>query len=241
MNQAVDVEGLDVNRGGRQVLRGVTCQIPTGQVTGLLGPSGSGKTTLIRAIVGVQKIAGGAVRVMGLPAGHRRLRHNVGYLTQSPSVYSDLTVRANVRYFGALSGAKTADADAAIADVGLADAAGQLVGSLSGGQHARASLACALVCHPDLLILDEPTVGQDPLLRQELWEHFHRLADSGVTLLVSSHVMDEATRCDRLLLIRDGRLVADDTPTALRESTGEADLEQAFIHIVREMEMEGAR
>lgn len=236
MNTAVDVEGLDVNRAGAAVLQNVTCAVPAGQVTGLLGPSGSGKTTLLRAIVGVQKIAAGRVEALGLPAGRRRLRRRIGYVTQSPSIYSDLSVRANVKYFAALYGAGAGAVDSALDDVGLNAAAGQLVARLSGGQRARASLACALVAQPELLVLDEPTVGQDPLLRQELWEHFHRLTARGVTLLVSSHVMDEAARCDRLLLIRQGRIVADDTPAALRSATGCQDLEQAFIRIVEGLE-----
>jgi ABC-2 type transport system ATP-binding protein len=157
----------------------------------------------------------------------------VGYVTQSPSVYADLTVRENVRFFAALYGAGAAAADAAIADVGLADAAGQLVADLSGGQRGRATLACALVGHPDVLVLDEPTVGLDPVLRVELWDRFHALAAGGTTLIVSSHVMDEAGRCDRLLLLRDGRLLADSTPAQLRAESGTADLEESFLRLVR--------
>ncbi|HZE39554.1 MAG TPA: ABC transporter ATP-binding protein [Stackebrandtia sp.] len=236
MTTAIDIESLDIRRGRRPVLRGVTCRVGVGSVTGLLGPSGSGKTTLMRAIVGVQKIRAGRITVLGSPAGHRRLRRRLGYVTQSPSVYPDLSVYANVRYFASLFAAGAAASRSAIAEVGLTDASRQLVGNLSGGQRARVSLACALIARPELLILDEPTVGQDPVLRDDLWQHFHRLAAAGTTLLVSSHVMDEAARCQRLLLIREGRLVADDTPAALREATGTADLEQAFLHIIRELE-----
>src|SRR5688500_7512306 len=170
MEHAVEVRDLVVTRGAKRVLRGLTCTIEAGMVTGLLGPSGSGKTTLLRSIVGVQKVRSGEVRVFGEPAGSPPLRRRIGYLTQAPSVYADLTVRENARYFAGLFGVGAARADQAIADVGLADAAGQLVGTLSGGQHARASLACALVSEPDLLVLDEPTVGQDPVLRNELWD-----------------------------------------------------------------------
>jgi ABC-2 type transport system ATP-binding protein len=236
MNNAIEVAGLVVERGKRTVLHGIDCAIPAGSVTGLLGPSGSGKTTLIRAIVGVQIVKSGTVTVLGRPAGTASLRREVGYVTQAPSVYADLTVRENARYFAALQGLGAAAADQAIADVGLAGAAGQLVGNLSGGQHSRASLACALIGTPQLLLLDEPTVGQDPVLRADLWAKFHALADAGTTLLVSSHVMDEAGRCDRLLLIREGHLIGDDTPAALRATAGTDDLEEAFLHLIRNRE-----
>src|SRR4051794_12127871 len=230
---AVTVTDLVVERGRRRVLPGLSFAVPAGQVTGLLGPSGSGKTTLMRALVGVQVVRSGEVTVLGEPAGSPGLRDRVGYVTQAPSVYADLSVRENVRYFAALYGMGAAEADAAIADVGLSDAAGQLVADLSGGQHGRASLACALVGSPELLVLDEPTVGLDPVLRVELWEKFHALARAGTTLIVSSHVMDEAGRCDRLLLLRDGELLADETPARLREDAGTDDLEEAFLTLVR--------
>src|SRR3954454_12568934 len=203
------VPGLFVDRGHRRVLDGLSFAVPAGRVTGLLGPSGSGKTTLMRALVGVQKVRSGEVTVLGEPAGSATLRACVGYVTQAPSVYADLTVRENVRYFAALYGMGAREADAALRDVGLGDAAGQLVRDLSGGQMGRASLACALVGAPEVLVLDEPTVGLDPVLRVELWDRFHPLAAAGTTLIVSSHVMDEAGRCDRLLLLRDGELISD--------------------------------
>ncbi|MGC4889528.1 ABC transporter ATP-binding protein [Micromonospora sp. DT227] len=238
MDDAVSVRGLVVDRGGRRVLHGISCAVPRGTVTGLLGPSGSGKTTLMRAVVGVQTVDAGTVDVLGRPAGTAELRHRVGYLTQAPSVYADLTVRENARYFAVLQGRSRADADRAVSDVGLAAAADQLVGTLSGGQRSRASLACALVGDPELVVLDEPTVGQDPVLRADLWARFHAMAATGTTLLVSSHVMDEAARCDRLLLIREGRLVADDTPAAVRAATGVDDLEEAFLRLIRDGESE---
>jgi ABC-2 type transport system ATP-binding protein len=236
VDSAVTVTDLVVDRGARRVLKGLSFAVPVGQVTGLLGPSGSGKTTLMRALVGVQKVRSGEVAVLGEPAGSPGLRARIGYVTQSPSVYADLTVRENVRYFAALYGMGSREADAAMRDVGLGDAAGQLVRDLSGGQMGRASLACALVGCPEVLVLDEPTVGLDPVLRVELWDRFHALADAGTTLIVSSHVMDEAARCDRLLLLRDGELLADSTPSRLRADSGTDDLEKAFLTLVRNRE-----
>ncbi|MFY1595163.1 ABC transporter ATP-binding protein [Micromonospora sp. WMMD737] len=233
MDEAIAVRDLVVERGGRRVLHGISADVPRGSVTGLLGPSGSGKTTLLRAVVGVQVLGAGSVTVLGRPAGSPELRRRVGYLTQAPSVYADLTVRENARYFAALHGRGRAEADRAVADVGLGSAAGQLVGTLSGGQRSRASLACALVGEPELLVLDEPTVGQDPVLRADLWARFHAMAAAGATLLVSSHVMDEAARCDRLLLIREGRLIADDIPDAVRAAAGTDDLDEAFLRLIR--------
>lgn len=230
---AVVVRDLVVDRGRRRVLHGLDFTVPPGQVTGLLGPSGSGKSTLMRALVGVQVVRSGRVTVLGEPAGSPGLRRRVGYVTQAPSVYGDLTVRENARYFAAVHGRGARAADAAIADVGLADAASQLVADLSGGQRGRVSLACALVGEPELLVLDEPTVGLDPVLRVELWERFAALAAAGTTLVVSSHVMDEASRCDRLLLLRDGALLADTTPARLRADGRSEDLEQAFLTLVR--------
>ncbi|HEX5199473.1 ABC transporter ATP-binding protein [Paractinoplanes rhizophilus] len=231
---AIEIEDLVVERGRRRVLHGIACAIPAGSVTGLLGPSGSGKTTLIRAIVGVQIVKSGTVTVLGMPAGSAELRRRVGYVTQAPSVYADLSVRENARYFASLYGLGAREADQAIKDVGLSDAARQLVGNLSGGQRSRASLACAMIGTPDVLVLDEPTVGQDPVLRADLWGKFHALAGQGTTLLVSSHVMDEARRCDRLLLIREGEIIADDTPAAVRAAAGTDDLEEAFLRLIRQ-------
>jgi len=229
---AILISSLRVHRGGRMVLDGLDCAIPRGAVTGLLGPSGCGKTTLMRAIVGAQRVRSGTVEVLGHPAGAAALRSRVGYVTQAPSVYADLTVAANLRYFASVLGVRYERADAALEAVALADRRGDVVARLSGGQRARVSLACALLGEPELLVLDEPTVGLDPLLRRDLWRLFRELTAGGTTLLVSSHVMDEADRCDRLLLMRDGAFVADDTPRALREQTGEQNLESAFVRLV---------
>jgi ABC-2 type transport system ATP-binding protein len=232
MDSAIKVDGLVVDRGGRRVLHGLDFAVRRGSVTGLLGPNGSGKTTLMRCIVGVQKVRAGTVTVLGEPAGTPGLRRRIGYVTQAPSVYADLTVRENTRYFASLYRLSRTTADKAVRDVGLEAMADRLVTALSGGERARASLACALLSRPDLLVLDEPTVGQDPVVRRDLWQRFHALAEAGTTLLVSSHVLDEAGRCDRLLLIRDGRLIADDTPDAVRRAAGTSDLETAFLRMV---------
>ena len=220
-------------RGGRVALDDVTVQVARGAITGLLGPSGCGKTTLLRSIVGTQIVAGGSVTVLGSPAGSPELRHRVGYVTQDPTIYPDLRVVDNVRYFAALYGTDMHDVDEAISAVGMDDHRKALAANLSGGQRTRVSLACALVAHPDLLVLDEPTVGLDPVLRVELWDRFDRLARGGTTLLVSSHVMDEADHCEDLLLMRDGQVLAHSTPARLREDTGCQSLEEAFLSIIR--------
>jgi ABC-2 type transport system ATP-binding protein len=236
MKEAVQVTDLVVARGGKEVLHGLSCSVSRGSVTGLLGPSGGGKTTLMRCLVGVQTVSSGSVMVLDEAAGSAGLRHRVGYVTQSPSVYSDLTVAENARYFAAVLGASSSAAVRAIADVGLKEQSAQLVATLSGGQRARASLACALLGDPELLILDEPTVGLDPVLREELWGMFASLAAGGTTLVVSSHVMDEAGRCDRILLIREGALIADDSPDALRRAAGTDDLDQMFLTLIQKVE-----
>jgi ABC-2 type transport system ATP-binding protein len=228
----VHIEHLEVRRGGKAVLQDISLSIPPGRVTGLLGPSGSGKSTLMRAIVGVQIVHGGRVEALGLPAGSPALRRRIGYVTQAPSVYADLTVLENVRYFARVLGVEARRVDEAIALVDLGEFADRHVRSLSGGQISRVSLATALLGEPELLVLDEPTVGLDPVLRRDLWDAFARLAAGGATLLVSSHVMDEARRCDSLLLLRDGRLLAAETPPELLERTGAADLDDAFLALV---------
>ncbi|MFC4241954.1 ABC transporter ATP-binding protein [Gryllotalpicola reticulitermitis] len=236
---AIEIEDLRVRRGKSEVLRGLTVGVPRGKVVGLLGPSGSGKTTLLRCIVGVQRITSGTVTVLGAPAGAASLRRRIGYVTQSASVYDDLTVRENLGYFAHVLGAPASDVARVIGETGLGDQATQLTSSLSGGQRGRVSLAAALLGAPELLVLDEPTAGLDPVLRTELWALFHRLADAGTSLVVSSHVMDEAARCDRLLLMRDGEVIADDTPSGLLAATGTRDAEAAFLAVIRAREAGG--
>ena len=231
VNSAVEVRDLVVVRGSRTVLDGLDLSIGGG-VTGLLGPSGCGKSTLMRCLVGVQEIASGSVQVFGEEAGSAGLRDRVGYVTQAASVYDDLSVRENLEFFARVLGLGGEEVDRTIDHVDLRDHQDSVVANLSGGQRSRASLAVALLGAPDLLVLDEPTVGLDPVLRRDLWRLFHELADGGTAVFVSSHVMDEAERCDRLLLMREGSIIADGAPHEIRERTGAADIETAFLHIV---------
>jgi ABC-2 type transport system ATP-binding protein len=232
LTSGVAISHLRVVRGGTTVIPDLSATIVPGEITGLLGPSGCGKTTLMRAIVGVQQVAGGTVQVLGEPAGAPGLRRTVGYVTQAPSVYPDLTVAENLDFFAAVLGADDSARVRALATVGLEPAAGRVVGRLSGGERSRVSLAVALLGEPKVLVLDEPTVGLDPVLRRQLWNTFSDLAAAGTVLIVSSHVMDEAERCDRLLLMRDGELIADDSPGALLASTNTANIESAFLSLV---------
>ena len=231
---AIAVDGLRVRRGGKPVLHDLGFEVAPGTVTGLLGPSGCGKTTLMRAIVGVQVVEAGELTVLGAAAGSPPLRSRVGYVTQAPSVYRDLSVRENLRYFARVLDAPGERIDAVIETVALAEQADQVVASLSGGQSARASLATALLGGPQLLVLDEPTVGLDPVLRRDLWATFRSLAAAGTTLLVSSHVMEEAEHCDELLLMRDGELLAAETPDGLRGRTGCQGLDEAFLALIEQ-------
>lgn len=231
MNSVVEITGLRVVRGGRVVLDGLDLVVGPG-VTGLLGPSGCGKSTLLRSVVGVQRVAAGEVVVLGEPAGSPPLRDRVGYQTQASSVYDDLTVAENLRFFARVLGRPAAAVDEALAGVDLGERRDDVVGRLSGGQRSRVGLAIALLGRPDLLVLDEPTVGLDPVLRRDLWAMFHRIADAGTAVLVSSHVMDEAERCDHLLLMREGRILAQDTPAAIKERAGVDDIEGAFLALV---------
>jgi ABC-2 type transport system ATP-binding protein len=233
---AISVHDLRVRRGGNVVLPDLSCEVPRGRITGLLGPSGCGKTTLMRSIVGVQIVEGGTVLVLGERAGSPALRRRVGYVTQAPSVYGDLSVRENLQFFARVMGVPSQRVDEVIATVSLSAHVDQPVHSLSGGQRSRVSLGTALLGRPDVLILDEPTVGLDPVLRSELWATFAGLAREGATLLVSSHVMDEAEHCEELLLMREGRLLAVETPAGLRARTGRQSLSDAFLSLIEETE-----
>jgi ABC-2 type transport system ATP-binding protein len=232
----VGASELTVARSGNEILHELSFDVPPGQVTGLLGPSGCGKTTLIRSIAGTQRISRGSITVLGRRAGHPELRTRVAYAAQTAAVYADLSVDENIRYFAAVLKAPGDDVDRVVDATDLGRTRRRLVGSLSGGERSRVSLAIALLGEPKLLLLDEPTVGLDPVLREDLWQLFGSLAADGLTLLVSSHVMDEAARCNALLLMRDGAILAQDTPDALRQRTGEDDLGAAFLALIREAE-----
>lgn len=233
---AVSITGLSVKRGKNLVLPGLDLEVPRGEVVGLLGPSGCGKSTLMRSIVGTQIITSGNVSVLGDIAGSAALRHRIGYMTQSPSIYDDLSVTENLRYFAKIIGASTQEVQKIIERTDLNSVAKSLAADLSGGQRSRVSLAIALLGNPELLVLDEPTVGLDPVLRVELWELFAELAAEGATLLVSSHVMDEATRCDRLILMREGKIIAQETPARLLQLTNTTSAEEAFLALIHASE-----
>lgn len=229
---SVRLHHVTVHYGATKALKDVSLSIPSGKVIGLLGPSGAGKTTLLRMVVGRLRPTGGQARVLGYPAGNRKLRGKVGYMTQSVSVYPDLTVRQNLRYFATIMGVSWARLPAYLAEVDLVEQTNQLAGTLSGGQKSRLSLAIALLGDPELLVLDEPTVGVDPVLRRQLWDIFRGRAEKGATIIVSSHAMDEAAHCDDLLLIRRGRILAHDTPAELCRRTHTGTMEEAFLKLV---------
>lgn len=225
---AVEARKLGVRKGQTAILHGLDIVIKTGTLTGLIGPSGSGKTTFMRSVVGVQKYQG-ELSVLGQPAGDKGLRPRIGYVTQNPAVYGDMTVAQNLSYFAAVIGVDKSEAKQVIKSVQLTSHVDQLVDSLSGGQRARVSLAVALLGGPEILVLDEPTVGLDPILRDELWGQFNSLVKAGKTLIISSHVMNEADRCDNLLLMRDGHVIWNDSRNSLLEATGTKDVNSAFI------------
>lgn len=230
----VEVADLRVTRGGTEVLHGIELTVHPGELVGIVGPSGGGKSTLMRAIVGVQQQVRGTARVLGLDAGSPAVRSRVGYVTQAPSIYADLTARENLEFFAAIQGVDADQVQQALATVDLSAAADQVVGTMSGGQQSRVSLATALLGDPPLLVLDEPTVGLDPVLRRSLWATFGELAGAGAGVLVSTHVMDEAERCDRIALLRQGRVLATGTPGELRQRTGAETVEGAFLALIDE-------
>lgn len=232
MSEAVNICDLKIIRDGKIIIPNLSMQIESGKIVGLLGPSGSGKTTIMRSIVGVQAIQGGTITVLGKPSGSKDLRHRIGYFTQSASIYTDLTCLENLRYFARILGAKEMAVTEVLELVDLNKNQKQIASSLSGGERARLALATALLGKPELLILDEPTVGLDPVLRRDLWNLFHKLADQGKTLLISSHVMDEADRCDSLVLLRDGRVLAGGTPKDLKAQAHTHEMESVFISLV---------
>jgi ABC-2 type transport system ATP-binding protein len=233
MDPVIEIKNLTVILGGSfKAQHNIDVDLPAGKVIGFIGPSGAGKTTLIRSIVGRQKIAKGSINILGQPAGSAGLRPRIGYMPQSPAAYSDLSVRQNLRYFARMKSLDKEEAETVIKEVRLDRQAGQLVSTLSGGQRSRVSLAIALLGKPKLLMLDEPTVGVDPVLRRQLWELFREQAAAGATLIVSSHVMDEAGRCDDLVLVRDGRVLAHDSPRSFCDKSGTNTVEEGFLKLV---------
>lgn len=231
MQKAIEINNLSLAIDKKQILSDINANILSGTIVGLLGPSGAGKTTLIRAILGLQKPSIGTITVLGMKAGSRPLKSTVGYVTQAPSVYADLSVLENISYFGSLLGTPKTDVQEVIKQVELDSYRDRVVGNLSGGQRARVSLAAALLGKPRLLLLDEPTVGLDPILRQNLWKMFDELAKSGTTILISSHVMDEADKCDALMFMRDGKLLISDTKDNVLEKSKAKTIEEAFLKL----------
>ena len=234
MNEAIVIDDLKVTRGSRRVLKGVSISLEKGSITGLLGPSGSGKSTLIRSIAGVQKVESGTVTILGRPAGSRAARASVGYMTQASAAYKDLTVRENVAHWARIARAPASAADEIISQLRLTDRAHALASNISGGQASRLSLACTMVGNPPVLLLDEPTVGLDPVLREEIWDLIRERAAAGTTVLVSSHVMDEAQRCDSLIFIREGGILATGTADDILEETATSSMDAAFLALAKE-------
>ncbi len=239
MSDSIVIKDLSITLSGRvQALQNLSVTLSSGQIIGFIGPSGAGKTTLIRSIVGRQRLTHGTITIFGHPAGSKPLRSQISYMTQERSVYPDLSVKENVHYFATMFGLPrhqiSADIDRILGIIDLKPQADQLFSQLSGGQKQRASLAIALIGQPKLMLLDEPTVGLDPLLRQQLWQLFHTLRDQGTTLIISSHVMEEAERCDDLLLVRNGRILAHGSPPQLKDQTHTKTVEQAFLNLVED-------
>ena len=239
---AVSAKGVRKRFGALDALAGLDLEVRAGEIYGLLGPNGSGKTTFIRCVAGLVRPDAGTITVLGRTARDAVSAGRLGYMTQAAALYGDLSVMENLAFFARLEGVEDADdrIDEVLRTVDLADRGKSIVSTLSGGMRSRVSLAAALLHRPDLLLLDEPTVGIDPVLRQEFWTHFRSLASSGVTILVSSHVMDEAARCDRLGLIRAGRVLAEGTAAELVRRAGASDLEAAFLKLAAQTPAPGA-
>lgn len=235
MEYAAQLTDVSVRRGKSQILQNLNLNIKAGQIVGLLGPSGAGKSTVMRALVGVQAKVQGQVVVLGQPAGSASLSTRVAYATQSSSVFDDISLRQNLAYAATMLGAPHARIEQVIAEVGLGGFEKRLVSTLSGGQRNRVSLAMAMIGSPEFLILDEPTVGLDPVLRADIWAIFRKLADSGKTILVSSHVMDEAERCDSLVFVRDGKIIANGSLPEILLQTKTDSAENAFLALARKV------
>lgn len=241
MDPAVNIKNLSVTLGGHvQALKHINLEIPEGKITGFIGPSGAGKTTLIRSIVGRLAVSKGSIEIFGRSAGSPELRNTLTYMTQELSIYSDLTVRENLIYFSRMAGQSRTEARTTVKEllkvVDIPDKSNTLVSNLSGGQKQRVSLAVALIGSPKLMVLDEPTIGLDPALRDRLWQLFNTIASRGTTLIISSHSMDEARRCEDLVLIREGEIIAHSSPQELLHKTGTNTVEKAFLKLVGDKE-----
>jgi ABC-2 type transport system ATP-binding protein len=232
MDTIILANELSVIRTGTPILNEINLEIPAGKITGLIGPSGCGKTTLMRSIVGSQRITSGSLKVNGKSAGSVELRGQIGYMSQSPAVYFDLTIRENLAYFSQLLGVDRQTVDNVIKQVELEKFESRTPKALSGGQISRLSLAIALLNNPNLFILDEPTVGLDPVLRSSLWKIFREMSSAGKSFLISSHVMEEAERCDELILMREGWLLFHGSPNLLLSETKSKSIEEAFLSLI---------
>ncbi len=230
----IECTGLTMSFGSLKALDGIDLAVGYGENYGILGPNGSGKTTLIRILCGLLKPTSGSVRVLGRAVPDRRNNPLVGYMTQMDALYSDLTVRENVRFFASIYGLKGREREKRIDEVldvvKLGERQDSIVGTLSGGMKKRVSIACVLAHRPRLMFLDEPTVGVDPKLRQQFWDYFRELNASGVTLIVTTHIMDEAERCERLAFLREGRKLIEGPPSFLKEKAGNVTLEEAYMY-----------
>lgn len=237
----VVIEHLVKQFGKLRAIDDLTMTINTGETFGLIGPNGSGKTTLIRILVGLARPTSGTLRVLHERVPNSRVLAQTGYMTQLSALYNDLTARENLQFFCSIYGVRGKEQGQRIQEilerVDLADRANDVVSKFSGGMKQRLSLACALVHHPRLVFLDEPTVGVDPELRRSFWNYFAQLNTEGVTIIVSTHHLDEAARCTRLALLRFGKLLAQDTPQALLQQSGKDNMEDAFLHFASRQEV----
>jgi len=230
----IRTQGVTRKFHDKEVLHGISLEVRHNEIFGLLGPSGSGKTTLVKMIAGIDEATSGEVEVLGIRMPKLSMMNRIGYMAQSDAMYNELTAKENLEFFGALFGLKGATMKRRIEEVmalvNLTDHLKRPVSAYSGGMKRRLSLAIALMHEPEVLILDEPTVGIDPVLRKSIWDEFENLSQKGTTILVTTHVMDEADKCHRLGMVRDGHLIAVGTPEALKQETGSATIEEAFLH-----------
>ncbi|WP_203289347.1 ABC transporter ATP-binding protein [Metabacillus sp. cB07] len=230
---AIVLQSVSKSFGKKEVIQDVTFKVDKGEIFGLLGPSGSGKTTIIKMIVGIEEPTNGEASVLGVRMPDLNMLKNIGFMAQSDALYSELTGKENVSFFASLSGLRGKNKKERIEYVldlvNLAEHAGKRTGDYSGGMKRRLSLAIAMLNEPQVLVLDEPTVGIDPILRQSIWEELERIRQSGTAIVVTTHVMDEAEKCGRIGFVRDGKLIAAGTPEELKSEAKTATIEGAFL------------